>query len=321
MYSTCVILCIQHFYRLYIIHFCSISSSYHDLMPQFLRCIKILCTLYPFYRQAQPRTITTTSTLPAGPVSPNRRADSIGTHLDRPSPRARSFLNSWTGHRRTSSTPDDFNDKTGIDLFEDPFDQLEMIWTSLESWFDLLLKEIFKLSDQKLQEHKIDKTTDTSQLAAAIILSAPPKRREVFLKPSISFDSPQQVADKSNWRRSWHADRYVRVTPLSEEQDTSTSSLPSYNRSKSTEMSTTNNTDISKNLLLLLLLLLLFFSLQVDVNLANGSGCHNDEGADPSRSLEDQWNPDIVDAYADRLGAITHAFSLCCNVLNKSNRK
>lgn len=36
-----------------------------------------------------------------------------------------------------------------------------------------------------------------------------------------------------------------------------------------------------------------------------------------SRSPDDQWNPDIVDAYADRLGAVMHAFSLCCKVMAK----
>lgn len=36
-----------------------------------------------------------------------------------------------------------------------------------------------------------------------------------------------------------------------------------------------------------------------------------------SGSPDDQWNPDIVDAYADRLGAVMHAFSLCCKVMAK----
>ncbi len=204
-------------------------------MPQFLRCIKVLCLLYPFYKQTV--SAQSPNTLP-NHSSPTRRTDSIGGHLDRPNPpRARSFLNSWAGHRRTGSTHDELDDQSKTEI-DDPFEKLEMIWTSLESWFDLLLTEILKLSDQKLQEHKIDLTTtssDTTQLAAAIILSAPPKRREVFLKASISFDNSQQVINKSQWRRSWHAERYVRVTPLAEEQD-SPSSLPSYNRSKSTEM-------------------------------------------------------------------------------------
>ena len=41
----------------------------------------------------------------------------------------------------------------------------------------------------------------------------------------------------------------------------------------------------------------------------------NDRGQSP----EEQWNPDIVDAYADRLGAVTHAFSLCCKVMTTQN--
>lgn len=219
-------------------------------MPEFLRCVKTLCSLYPFYKQAL---AAQTPSSPSG-----MRAGSFGaSHLDssRPNPRARSFLNSWTGHRRTKST-DDLDESVGGALSSigggvpempvNPFDKLEVIWTSLECWFDLILKEIQKLSTdkpQKLTEPTIaddDALSDTSQLAAAIILSAPPKRREVYLKQTSTSLSPPQIADeKKNWRRSWHAERYVRVTPLAEEgaEPEKMTPLPSFERSKSSEVS------------------------------------------------------------------------------------
>ena len=210
-------------------------------MPQFLRCIKILCSLYPFYKQVSSTCVS--------PMSPNRRSDSLGSHLDtaaRPNPRSRSFLNSWAGgHRRTASSDNNLEESRWsssavagtVEVTEDPFDKLEMVWTSLESWFDLILKEIEKLSTNQLHECNLESTSsDTSQLAAAIILSAPPKRREVFLRTSST--SPPQADDRSSWRRSWHADRYVRVTLVTEEQEDQPVSLPIYHRSKSTDATT-----------------------------------------------------------------------------------
>ena len=136
------------------------------------------------------------------------------------------------------------------DLLQDPFELLEVVWKSLESWFDLLVKEIHRLSEMKMKDSEQDasakeqqlkpddSSSDTSQLAAAIILSAPPERREVFLKPSVSFERPTGIIDKEARRRSWHTDRVVRVVPLGLEEDVSSVSLlPSYCRSKSTETS------------------------------------------------------------------------------------
>lgn len=239
---------------------CSVSSSYQDLMPEFLRCIKILCSLYPYYKQALSMNSSQDSS------SHQRRTVSVGgspSDPGRPSPRARSFLNSWAGHRRTGSSDEIveggssggghvpvFSYGSGtIELSEDPFDKLETVWSSLESWFDLLLKEVQKLSTSKSQtkpEVPPDVLiNDTSQLAAAIILSAPPKRREVFLKPSVSFESRKDDKKKAGWRRSWHPDRYVKVTPLNEEEHeeglTSMSSLPTYVRSKSSEQPINDN--------------------------------------------------------------------------------
>ncbi len=130
----------------------------------------------------------------------------------------------------------------------DPLDKLEMVWASLESWFDLILKEFDKISskDDSSLDTSDSSSSDNSQLAAAIILSAPQKRREVYLKHQVPAHSN---ADKrASWRRSWHADRYVKVTPLTEDEGEEPVSLPlSYHRSKSTEM-TTNDRDDGKRL-------------------------------------------------------------------------
>ena len=32
---------------------------------------------------------------------------------------------------------------------------------------------------------------------------------------------------------------------------------------------------------------------------------------------ESSWSPDLVEVYADRLCAVTHAFALCCSTLSK----
>lgn len=246
----------------------SVSSSYHDLMPEFLRCVKILCSLYPYYKQALSMMSSSQSSQDSS--SQHRRAGSIGSPLDpgRRSPRARSFLNSWAGHRRTGSSdgmiegggvpPTTSSSSSGgnipmffsygsgtIELSEDPFDKLETVWSSLESWFDLLLKEVQKLSNAKAGKSEVPdvSTNDTSRLAAAIILSAPPKRREVFLKPSVSFENHKDDKKKAGWRRSWHPDRYVKVTPLNEEEHEgqNMSSLPAYIRSKSSEVVITDD--------------------------------------------------------------------------------
>ena len=71
-------------------------------------------------------------------------------------------------------------------------------------------------------------------MAAAIILSAPAKRRRVFLKSSTSIDSDTVLSlaeNKALKRRSWHVERVCRVIALEEDF----ASLPSLSRSVSSE--------------------------------------------------------------------------------------
>jgi len=74
----------------------SVSSSYQDLMPQFLRAIRMLCTLYKYYIAAYktlpPNTIISTS-VPSSPGSEGpgdravvKRTNSFGSLLDSPRP-------------------------------------------------------------------------------------------------------------------------------------------------------------------------------------------------------------------------------------------
>ena len=79
-------------------HTLSVSSSYQDLMPQFLRAIRMLCTLHKYYvaayKSLPPDTIISTS-VPNSPAGTGegptgatvRRAGSFGSLLDSPSPR------------------------------------------------------------------------------------------------------------------------------------------------------------------------------------------------------------------------------------------
>ena len=198
---------------------CSSSSSYIDLMPQFLRAVRALCNIYPFYKRALQRgEITGVSSfahsVPASPAitsssnfrdpfqsSPNvRRAGSFGSLLDdsscsipsshvtaaatNPTPSTR---RGFRGHRRThsqtlptegagrdvvigghtsaseppqpSSSSSSHNARFlsvsgsiaggggrggGAPALEDPFLKLEVVWSSLESWFDLILAEVEK---------------------------------------------------------------------------------------------------------------------------------------------------------------------------------
>ena len=78
---------------------------------------------------------------------------------------------------------------------------------------------------------------DSSQLAAAIILSAPPKRRQVFLQASSTGSDVggATAPDKAFKRRTWHVDRVVRVIALDDNEEEGTSSLPSLNRSTSSD--------------------------------------------------------------------------------------
>ena len=73
-----------------------------------------------------------------------------------------------------------------------------------------------------------------SDMAAAIILSAPAKRRRVFLKSSTSIDGDAALSlteNKALKRRSWHVERVCRV--IAQEEDFS--SLPSLPRSVSSD--------------------------------------------------------------------------------------
>ena len=236
-------------------------------MPQFLRCVRVLCTLYPYYKQVYQ---VDTPPLPAtrGSSFP-RHADSMSAVE---SPRehrsnSRSFLSSWAGHRRTSShgtpleRPSDiessqYSASTGhLPELSNPLAVMEVVWSSLISWFDLLMKEVSKLPEvEKLQEvpevPEVDGTTpitessislDSTQLAAAIILSAPPKRRQVYLNSSSSdTDFHRLDSSESFKRRSWHVERLVRVMTLEEE---ASSSLPSFCRSQSSEPSQTGGSE------------------------------------------------------------------------------
>ena len=242
-------------------------------MPQFLRCITMLCSLYPNYNKIQlhhntarslPRDLMTTSSARV------RRTDSLGSHLESSrSTRAAtlSFFSNLSGsHRRTNShgAPVDIDDilieresmisaslgdVASMEFPADPFEALEVVWTSLASWFDLLKKEVIKIeaTDDSLSEAvpELSSTpTDTSQLAAAIVLSVPPKRRQVFLQNSLSLegDSFCRMNSKELKRRSWHVERFARVLALEEDQEFS--SLPSFYRSISSDP-TGRNTGMS----------------------------------------------------------------------------
>lgn len=128
----------------------------------------------------------------------------------------------------TPTTPHRSSTSSSSVSISDPFDQLETVWSSLESWFDLLVSEVEKTRNQVNQKQGAKKpdvsvttsdaasTSDTgtpdkplppsedeeqpkmkkkpnlrlpsSELAAAIVNSIPVERRNAFLKPSISFE-------------------------------------------------------------------------------------------------------------------------------------
>ena len=179
-------------------HICfllSSSSSYSDLMPQFLRAVRALCNLYYLYQQALQRSeitlvnpgarsvptspaIASSSDLPGVNV---QRAGSFGSLLDGSSHGTHPTVLAGTTavqpptrryHRRTRSQtlppdetaralhPGDHNGGSpngsattggggggrGVRrlVVEDPFTGLEAVWSSLESWFYLILAEVEK---------------------------------------------------------------------------------------------------------------------------------------------------------------------------------
>eukprot|EP00731_Ephydatia_muelleri_P024593 Em0016g864a len=157
----------------------SISSNYQDLMPQFPQGIRILSALYPTYIRAikhssSPITTSTPSltTIPStqGEV-PDRaswssyvhRVGSNGSVTERQLPRtstvssnasrghhrsrSQTIMSSDLGHsvERSNTQPSSPRSKPSI---PDPLQGLEMVWVSLESWFDLLVTEVQKVYQQ-----------------------------------------------------------------------------------------------------------------------------------------------------------------------------
>lgn len=182
----------------------SSSSSYSDLMPQFLRAVRALCSLYPYHKQALQRGEITgadpvTRSVPASPAitshsdflnpfqsGPNvHRAGSFGSLIDGSSCQHRNQTAAnpvrltrrgfgAPGHRRTHSqtllteenrdngnspnrsTADSSSHhhnshcqsvsssagEVRSSMLDDPFEKLEMVWASLESWCDLILAEV-----------------------------------------------------------------------------------------------------------------------------------------------------------------------------------
>lgn len=86
------------------------------------------------------------------------------------------------------------------------------------------------------------KRLESSILAAAIVNSAPLRRRQVFLQPSHSFDhspSSSSSPDSDLKRRSWYVERVTaRMLSVLEETGSSFDALPAFNRSYSSESKT-----------------------------------------------------------------------------------
>ena len=302
----------------------SVSSDYQDLMPQFLRAVRILCTLHKYYLDAvgaEPSSSPIINSVPSSPLStsiPNsnlqeltsdvRRVGSYGSLLDNPRNRGgsgRSKLRSFRGHRRSRSqtnppqsgtnsgsntSPSSPPSQSHSDTISNPFEELEMVWGSLESWFDLLMVEVQKLEEQnetlvtgpgkqtpepksnlgtepaskpEISPHSPTNSSHTpdispsssprrkpsklqlpslhsSQLAAAIVKSAPQERRAIYLKSSSSFDVAEptlplpHLNDAALKRRSWHVERVV-ARMLTLGCGGSLTSLPTFSRSLSSD--------------------------------------------------------------------------------------
>ena len=292
-------------------------------MPQFLRAVHILCALYKYYLDAVGvESSPIINSVPSSPLStsvPNsnlqehnsdvRRVGSYGSLLDSPRGRGgsgRSRRRSLRGHRRSHSqtnpprsgtnsgshgsntSPSTPPSQSHSDAISNPFEELEMVWGSLESWFDLLMVEVQKLEEKsenmdtepgkQTLEPKSDLGTEpapkpensphsptntipdisppssprrkplklqlpslqSSQLAAAIVNSAPQERRAIYLKSSSSFDIAEptlplpHLNDAALKRRSWHVERVVaRILTLG--CGGSLTSLPTFSRSVSSD--------------------------------------------------------------------------------------
>ena len=322
-------------------------------MPQFLRSVRILCALHKYYLDAvrvesssspvinpvpvSPLSTSVPNSSLQHPVSTVRRAGSFGSLLDSPRNRGgsgRLKLLSSRGHRRSrsqgvpprsgvnstlcdSDTSPSSLSRSHSDSISSPFEELEVVWGSLESWFDLLIIEVQKLGDKKNEvvaeprqhilelelgsaaklvsnpaqnvasshsptngnsipdvsvssaavcgEHSDsnspgDRAPDSfphrkppklqlplvqsSQLAAAIVNSAPQERRAIYLKSSSSFDIAEptfplvRLSDMAHKRRSWHVER-VAARILTLGGGGSLTSLTAFSRSLSSDSTTT----------------------------------------------------------------------------------
>ena len=322
-------------------------------MPQFLRSVRILCALHKYYLDAvrvESSSSPVINSVPVSPLStsvPNsslqhpvstvRRAGSFGSLLDSPRNRGgsgRLKLLSSRGHRRSrsqgvpprsgvnstscdSDTSPSSPSRCHSDSISSPFEELEVVWGSLESWFDLLIIEVQKLGDQKDEvvteprqhilelgseevavklvsnpaqnvasshsptngnsipdvsvssaavcgEHLDSNSGDSapgssprrkppklqlplvqsSQLAAAIVNSAPQERRAIYLKSSSSFDVAEptlplvRLSDMAHKHRSWHVER-VAARILTLGGGGSLTSLTAFSRSLSSDSTTT----------------------------------------------------------------------------------
>lgn len=165
----------------------SVSSSYKELMPQFLRAIRMLCALYKHYVEATkkfPQQVLASASMPTSPAlltdslhpgSANvRRAESFGSILD--SPDVRHTRRQKSGHRfghtrsHSGGTAGSNSNDSSRDLrsntiaamsssspgtrssLQDPFEPLETVWLSFQSWFDLLKVELDRV--EKVEESR-----------------------------------------------------------------------------------------------------------------------------------------------------------------------
>lgn len=234
----------------------SVSSSYQDLMPQFLRAIRMLCSLYKHYVEAlktetqttrqSPTTLSTPSSpsphFAAGSHSPSvasvRRAGSFGSILDSPDLSRGGHgrgsggggggggrLGRRFGHRRShsqSTNPDNSPTTTTREnrsqtlavapaspttpqrtgsgnsnrrkrsreasfSISDPFEQLETVWNSLESWFELLMTEVAKLQ-----------ATETTSAQAMIISKNRGNKsaQKQEIEPQVCAQTPKEALPK-----------------------------------------------------------------------------------------------------------------------------
>ena len=327
-------------------------------MPQFLRSVRILCALHKYYLDAvrvESSSSPVINSVPVSPLStsvPNsslqhpvstvRRAGSFGSLLDSPRNRGgsgRLKLLSSRGHRRSrsqgvpprsgvnstscdSDTSPSSPSRCHSDSISSPFEELEVVWGSLESWFNLLIIEVQKLGYRKDEvvteprqhilelelgseevaaklvsnpahvqnvmsshsptngnsipdvsvssaavsgEHSDSNSAgdsapdsfphrepsklqlplvQSSQLAAAIVNSAPQERRAIYLKSSSSFDIAEptlplvRLSDMAHKRRSWHVER-VAAHILTLGGGGSLTSLTAFSRSLSSDSTTT----------------------------------------------------------------------------------